>query len=174
MFPHLTVAQNIGVVPRLENWPPDKISARALELLTMVGLDAERFANRYPRELSGGQRQRVGVARALAADPPIILLDEPFGALDPITRQEIQHEFKRLQARLKKTMVFVTHDIREAFVLANRIALLKDGNLVLLGPPEDLLTSTDPEARAFAASFQDPEMSPRPSVPDSGLGGNGD
>src|ERR1041384_3533468 len=138
LFPHLTVAQNIGVVPRLENWPPDKISARALELLTMVGLDAERFANRYPRELSGGQRQRVGVARALAADPPIILLDEPFGALDPITRQEIQHEFKRLQARLKKTMVFVTHDIREAFVLANRIGLLTDRNLVLLGPPEEL------------------------------------
>jgi osmoprotectant transport system ATP-binding protein len=157
LFPHLTVAQNIGVVPRLENWEAERIAARARELLTMVGLDADRFANRFPRELSGGQRQRVGVARALAADPPIILLDEPFGALDPITRQEIQQEFKRLQARLKKTMVFVTHDIREAFVLANRIGLLKDGKLVLLGPPEELLTSRDSEARAFARSFQDPE-----------------
>jgi osmoprotectant transport system ATP-binding protein len=106
-----------------------------------------------PRELSGGQRQRVGVARALAADPPFILLDEPFGALDPITRREIQREFKTLQRELGKTMVFVTHDIAEAFLLANRIALLKDGEMVLLGPAEELLSSRDPEARAFAEGY---------------------
>lgn len=155
LFPHLTIEQNIGVVPRLEGWEAQRIKARARELLALVGLDPERFAGRYPRELSGGQRQRVGVARALAADPPIILLDEPFGALDPITRREIQQEFRSLQSKLHKTMVFVTHDIGEAFVLANRVALLKDGELILLGPPADLLRSQHPEARAFAACFLD-------------------
>ncbi|HEY7713565.1 MAG TPA: ATP-binding cassette domain-containing protein, partial [Candidatus Binatia bacterium] len=108
-----------------------------------------QFAGRLPRELSGGQRQRVGVARALAADPPMILLDEPFGALDPITRREIQREFKTLQRELKKTSVFVTHDIAEAFFLGSRIGLLKDGEMVVLGAPEDLLQSQHPEARAF-------------------------
>jgi len=155
LFPHLTVEQNIGVVPRLEGWAADRIRARAWELLSLVGLDADRFAGRLPRELSGGQRQRVGVARALAADPPVILLDEPFGALDPITRREIQQEFKSLQKELGKTMVFVTHDIAEAFTLATRIALLKDGELILLGPPQQLVESDHPEARAFAACFQD-------------------
>ena len=153
LFPHLTVEENIGVVPRLEGWPPEQIRERTQALLKMVGLDADRFAARMPRELSGGQRQRVGVARALAADPPFILLDEPFGALDPITRREIQREFKALQRELGKTMVFVTHDIAEAFLLANRIALLKDGEMVLLGPPEELLQSQDPEARAFAEGY---------------------
>ena len=153
LFPHLTVEENIGVVPRLEGWDAARIHERALKLLAMVGLDAERFAGRYPRELSGGQRQRVGVARALAADPPVILLDEPFGALDPITRREIQQEFKTLQRELDKTMVFVTHDIAEAFTLGNRIALLKDGAMILLGPPDDLLRSDHPEARAFAQCF---------------------
>jgi osmoprotectant transport system ATP-binding protein len=157
LFPHLTVEENIGVVPRLEGWEAERVHARSLELLTMVGLDADRFASRYPRELSGGQRQRVGVARALAADPPLILLDEPFGALDPITRREIQREFKTLQQELGKTMVFVTHDIAEAFVLGTRIALLKDGEMILLGPPEDLLRSAHPEARAFAQCFHDSE-----------------
>ncbi|HUK41933.1 MAG TPA: ATP-binding cassette domain-containing protein [Candidatus Acidoferrales bacterium] len=151
LFPHFTVEQNIGVVPRLEGWEPERISARARELLAMVGLDPDRFAARFPRELSGGQRQRVGVARALAADPPIILLDEPFGALDPITRQEIQQEFRRLRERLKKTLIFVTHDVGEAFLLAHRIGLIKDGKMVVLGPPSDLLASEEPEARAFAA-----------------------
>jgi osmoprotectant transport system ATP-binding protein len=108
-----------------------------------------------PRELSGGQRQRVGVARALAADPPVILLDEPFGALDPITRRELQQEFKSLQQELGKTMVFVTHDIAEAFLLATRVALLKDGEMILLGPPKELLESPHPEARAFSATFLD-------------------
>ena len=153
LFPHLTVEENIGIVPRLEGWAPERIRERARALLQLVGLDADNFAGRMPRELSGGQRQRVGVARALAADPPVILLDEPFGALDPITRREIQREFKTLQRELGKTMVFVTHDIAEAFLLANRIALLKDGEMVLLGPPEELLRSENPEARAFAEGF---------------------
>ncbi len=157
LFPHLTVEENIGVVPRLENWRKERIKARARELLDMVGLEPGRFGTRYPRELSGGQRQRVGVARALAADPPLILLDEPFGALDPITRREIQIEFRGLQERLKKTMVFVTHDVREAFVLATRIGLLKEGRMILLGAPKLLLECDDPEARAFAQClYQDP------------------
>jgi osmoprotectant transport system ATP-binding protein len=155
LFPHLSVEENIGVVPRLEGWEAERIKTRAHELLDLVGLDPVLFAGRYPRELSGGQRQRVGVARALAADPPIILLDEPFGALDPITRREIQQEFRSLQAKLHKTMVFVTHDIGEAFVLATRIALLKDGQMILLGPPAELLESSHPEARAFASCFLD-------------------
>ena len=155
LFPHLTVEENIGVVPRLEGWAPERVRARSRVLLSLVGLDADRFAERFPRELSGGQRQRIGVARALAADPPIILLDEPFGALDPITRREIQREFKSLQRELKKTMIFVTHDIAEAFVLGTRIALLKDGQLVLLDVPAALLRSAHPEARAFAECFYD-------------------
>ena len=155
LFPHLTVEENIGVVPRLEGWAPERIRERARALLSLVGLDADRFAERFPRELSGGQRQRIGVARALAADPPIILLDEPFGALDPITRREIQREFKSLQRELKKTMIFVTHDIAEAFVLGTRIALLEDGQLVLLDVPAALLRSAHPEARAFAECFYD-------------------
>jgi osmoprotectant transport system ATP-binding protein len=163
LFPHLTVEENIGIVPRLEGWAPEKISERARTLLKLVGLDADRFAARMPRELSGGQRQRIGVARALAADPPFILLDEPFGALDPITRREIQREFKTLQRELGKTMVFVTHDIAEAFLLANRIALLKDGEMILLGPPEELLQSQDPEARAFAEGFSGAQIGGSPA-----------
>jgi osmoprotectant transport system ATP-binding protein len=156
LFPHWTVEQNVGVVPRLEGWDPKKIQGRIRELLDMVGLDPRQFAGRLPRELSGGQRQRVGIARALAADPPILLLDEPFGALDPITRSEIQQEFRSLQERLKKTMVFVTHDVWEAFLLASHVGLLKDGNMILVGRPDDLLRSTDPEARAFAACLHAP------------------
>jgi osmoprotectant transport system ATP-binding protein len=162
LFPHFTVEQNIGVVPRLEGWEPERISARVRELLNMVGLDPDRFAARFPRELSGGQRQRVGVARALAADPPIILLDEPFGALDPITRREIQQEFRGLRERLKKTLIFVTHDVGEAFLLAHRIGLVKDGKMILLGSPADLLASKDPEACAFAACLSD---APSPGGP---------
>ena len=157
LFPHLTVEENVGVVPRLEGWARDQITVRARELLMLVGLDPDRFASRFPRELSGGQRQRVGVARAIAADPPVILLDEPFGALDPITRREIQKEFRSLQERLRKTMVFVTHDVREAFMLASRIGLIREGRMILLGPPDDLLQSDDPEARAFAECFHDPQ-----------------
>ena len=157
LFPHWTVEENVGVVPRLEGWEREKIKARTGELLEMVGLEPERFAARYPRELSGGQRQRVGVARALAADPPIILLDEPFGALDPITRRELQQEFRSLERKLGKTMVFVTHDVREAFILGSRIALLKDGKMVLLGRPEELTKSNDPEAKAFAECLSEPD-----------------
>ena len=162
LFPHFSVEENIGIVPRLEGWDADRIKARARALLTTVGLDPDLFAARFPAQLSGGQRQRVGVARALAADPPLILLDEPFGALDPITRRDIQQEFKTLQQRLQKTMVFVTHDVREALLLAHRIGLVKDGKLVLLGPPSDLLHSQDPEARAFAACVADGELSGSP------------
>lgn len=155
LFPHLNVEDNIALVPRLEQWPADRIRERVRELLHMVGLEPDRFAKRYPKELSGGQRQRIGVARALGADPPIILLDEPFGALDPITRRDLQQEFRALQRRLNKTTVFVTHDVREALLLANRIGLLKDGKLILLGAQADLLNSTDPEAQAFAACARD-------------------
>ena len=157
LFPHLTVEENIGVVPRLEAWDAERIKLRARELLKTVGLDPDGFASRFPRELSGGQRQRVGVARALAADPPMILLDEPFGALDPITRREIQLEFRSLQEQLGKTMVFVTHDVREAFFLASRICLLKDGKTVLLGKPNAFLQSEDGEVRAFIGCLNDPE-----------------
>jgi osmoprotectant transport system ATP-binding protein len=158
LFPHLTVGENIGVVPRLEGWEPEKIESRAREMLKLVGLDPARFLSRLPKELSGGQRQRVGVARALAADPPIILLDEPFGALDPITRREIQLEFRSLQEQLRKTMVFVTHDVREAFYLASRICLLKDGKTVLVGQPENFLDSEDLEVKAFVGCLADQEM----------------
>ena len=157
LFPHLTVEENVGLVPRLESWPAEKISNRARELLAMVNLEPDRFAARYPAELSGGQRQRVGVARALAADPPMMLLDEPFGGLDPITRREIQQEFRSLQKRLGKTMVFVTHDVGEAFALATRIGLLKDGEMIVLGSPAEILASSHPEARAFVQCFQESE-----------------
>ena len=127
LFPHLTVADNVGAVPRLLGWPRAKIRARALELLTLVGLDPARYGNRYPHQLSGGQRQRVGVARALGADPPVLLMDEPFGAIDPITRTRLQDEFLRLQSEVRKTVVFVTHDIEEAVHLGDRIAILGEG-----------------------------------------------
>lgn len=154
LFPHFTVEGNIGLVPRLKKWPEQKTRARVRELLDLVGLDADVFLNRYPRELSGGQRQRVGVARALAADPPILLMDEPFGALDPLTRAELQREFAALAKRLNKTIVFVTHDIREAYLLASRIGLFKDGQLVELATPEEFAASNNPEARAFNDSLR--------------------
>ena len=153
LFPHFTVERNVAVVPRLKGWSEEKTRERVRELLELVGLDAEVFAHRYPRELSGGQRQRVGVARALAADPPIVLMDEPFGALDPLTRAELQREFAALTKRLKKTIVFVTHDIREAFILASRIGLFKDGRLIELATPDQFAASTHPEARAFNDSM---------------------
>lgn len=149
LFPHFTVERNVALVPRLQKWPEDKINDRVHELLNLVGLQPEKYAKRFPRELSGGQRQRVGVARALAADPPILLMDEPFGALDPITRTEIQREFRDLQQRLQKTVIFVTHDMREAFILGTRIGLMKDGRLVTLASPSEFSESQEPEARAF-------------------------
>jgi osmoprotectant transport system ATP-binding protein len=149
LFPHLTVARNVGLVPELERWPAERIAARVDELLDLVGLPPIEYARRYPHELSGGQRQRVGVARALAADPPLVLLDEPFGALDPITRAELQREFRALQARLRKTAVFVTHDMREAGIVADRIALVDAGRLVALGTLAELRAAADPTVRAF-------------------------
>jgi osmoprotectant transport system ATP-binding protein len=153
LFPHLTVERNVGLVPALEGWPPEKIAARVDEMLRLVGLEPGGFAARKPRELSGGQRQRVGVARALAADPPILLMDEPFGALDPVTRTELQREFGALAQRLRKTIVFVTHDVREALLLGSRIALLADGKLVAVRKPQEFLTSREPEIRAFVSSL---------------------
>jgi osmoprotectant transport system ATP-binding protein len=149
LFPHFTIEQNVGLVPRLEGWTPDRVAARVRELLTLVGLDPDRFAGRRPHELSGGQRQRIGVARALAADPPLLLMDEPFGALDPITRVELQREFKRLEERLRKAVVFVTHDVREGLLLGTRIGLMQDGRLVFVGTPGEFRRSDHPECRAF-------------------------
>lgn len=139
LFPHMTVFENIAVVPRLLRWQKPKINDRVDELLTTVGLDPDIFRSRYPRELSGGQAQRVGVARAMAVDPPVMLMDEPFGAIDPITREVLQDEFLKIQSRLRKTIIFVTHDIHEAIKMGQKIALLKDGALVQFGPPVDLL-----------------------------------
>ncbi len=139
LFPHFTVADNVSIVPRLLGQPARDRRRRADELLALVGLPPERFANRYPRQLSGGQQQRVGVARALAADPPIVLMDEPFGAVDPITRKQLQRELRRIQAEVQKTIVFVTHDISEAFLLGDRVVLMADGRVVQNGTPADLL-----------------------------------
>ncbi|MHB1341700.1 MAG: ABC transporter ATP-binding protein [Coriobacteriia bacterium] len=138
LFPHMTVARNIAVVPRLLGWDTDRIAARVAELLEMVGLDAANYADKKPRQLSGGEAQRIGVARALAADPPVLLMDEPFGALDPLTRERLQVEFRRLQKTLGKTVVFVTHDVAEAALLGDRIALMRAGSLVQFTTPEDL------------------------------------
>jgi osmoprotectant transport system ATP-binding protein len=157
LFPHYTVEQNISLVPRLENWPTERIGARSKELLALVGLDAEQFLRRYPHELSGGQRQRVGVARALAADPPILLMDEPFGALDPLTRVEIRREFLALQQRLQKTIVIVTHDTREALLLGTRIGLMESGELKGLYTPKEFLSSTEPVAAAYAQQIRELE-----------------
>lgn len=139
LFPHYTIEQNIALIPHLKRWDTAKIKARVYELLEMVGLDPIEYASRYPRQLSGGQQQRVGVARALAADPEIVLMDEPFGALDPITREQLQDELLRLQKTVKKTIIFVTHDMDEALKLGDRIAVLKDGELLQLDTPEKLL-----------------------------------
>jgi osmoprotectant transport system ATP-binding protein len=154
LFPHFTVARNVGLVPALEGWERDRIHSRVYQLLELVGLDPKQFAQRYPHELSGGQRQRVGVARALAADPPLLLMDEPFGALDPITRLEIQREFRQLQQQLGKTVVFVTHDVQEAFLLASKIGLMQDGQLMFLGTPEEFGRSHLPEVQAFTQCLQ--------------------
>src|SRR3979490_200544 len=135
LFPHFTVAENIALVPTLENWDAARTAARVDEMLQLVGLEPREFAHRRPRELSGGQRQRVGVARALAADPPILLMDEPFGALDPVTRAELHREFRRIQATVRKTVVIVTHDMAEAFALATRVGVLDDGVIAQLDVP---------------------------------------
>ncbi|HEY3973878.1 MAG TPA: ATP-binding cassette domain-containing protein [Candidatus Sulfotelmatobacter sp.] len=152
LFPHFTVERNIGLVPKIEGWPEERIQARVQELLQKVGLTAD-IASRYPHQLSGGQRQRVGVARGLAADPEILLMDEPFGALDPLTRDELQREFLLLQQRLHKTVLFVTHDLREALRLGSRIALMDAGRLVTVLAPQAFLQSDDPLASAYVRAF---------------------
>src|ERR1041385_5425083 len=155
LFPHFTIAKNVGLVPRLNEWPQDRIDERVRELLARVGLPPDEFANRYPRQLSGGQRQRVGVARALAADPPILLFDEPFGALDPVTRHEIRVEFTALARDLGKTILFVTHDVREAIELGDYIGVLHEGKLEELLPATEFRQARSTEARAFLDCLRD-------------------
>jgi osmoprotectant transport system ATP-binding protein len=147
LFPHMNVEENVGLVPRLEEWPAERTRARAHALLELVDLPPSTFAARRPSELSGGQRQRVGVARALAVDPPILLMDEPFGALDPVTRVELQREFLRIQRQLGTSVILVTHDMSEAFALAGRIGVLDAGGLVLCESPERVARSNDPRVR---------------------------
>ena len=154
LFPHFTVERNVALVPKIEGWPEERIRARVQEMLQVVGLSPE-LASRYPHQLSGGQRQRVGVARALAADPAILLMDEPFGALDPLTRDELQREFLLLQQRVHKTVVFVTHDLREALRLGSRIALMEAGKLVTVLTPNEFVKSPDPWASAYVRAFGD-------------------
>jgi len=152
LFPHMSVGRNVGLVPTLEEWPAERVAARTHELLELVGLPPDEFAARWPDQLSGGQRQRVGVARALAADPPIVLMDEPFGSLDAVTRAELHVEFRRIQERVRKTVVLVTHDMREAFALADRIGVLDEGRLVALAPPADLVRSPEAAVRTLLAA----------------------
>jgi len=154
LFPHFNVRDNIGLVPKLEGWTPADIENRVGLMLEKVGMPPAEFRTRYPRQLSGGQRQRVGVARALAADPPVLLFDEPFGALDPVTRLELQQQFLALQRDFKKTSIFVTHDVREAMHLGSNIALLAGGRLDVVAPPREFRNAVSQEARAFLACLE--------------------
>jgi osmoprotectant transport system ATP-binding protein len=154
LFPHYTVAKNVALVPRLEGWDRGKLDSRVRDVLQMVGLPQREFGERFPHQLSGGQRQRVGLARALAADPPILLMDEPFGALDPITRSDLQKEFKELHERLSKTVVFVTHDVSEAMTLGDRIAVMETGKLRGVYQPKDFLKSSDSWAKPYVDAFR--------------------
>ncbi len=165
LFPHCTIEQNVSLVPRLEQWPAERTSARVNELLNLVGLDPGKFAKRYPYELSGGQRQRVGIARTLAVDPPILLMDEPFGALDPLTRGELHKEFRQLQKRLRKTIVIVTHDVGEALLLATRIALLDAGKLTGIFSVTEFLATREPLAAAYVSNFRMYEEAERANEP---------
>jgi osmoprotectant transport system ATP-binding protein len=147
LFPHMSVADNVAIVPRLERWGADRVAPRVDELLELVGLPAKTFRDRWPDELSGGQRQRVGVARALAVDPPVLLMDEPFGALDPLTRAELHVEFRRIQSRLRKTVIIVTHDMGEAFALADRVGVIEEGRLIANDRAAAVAASVDPRVR---------------------------
>ncbi len=153
LFPHYTVQENVALIPKLEAWEPRRIGSRVQEVLQLVGLPFGQFSSRYPDQLSGGQRQRVGLARALAADPPILLMDEPFGALDPITRAELQHEFMELQKRLRKTVVFVTHDVAEALMLGDRIALIDSGALKGVFTAAEFLRSDNNIVKPYIDAF---------------------
>jgi osmoprotectant transport system ATP-binding protein len=156
LFPHFDVAHNVTLVPNLENWPKESEEKRYNEVMQLVGLDPAEYARRLPNQLSGGQRQRVGVARALAADPPILLMDEPFGALDPVTRADLQREFGELAKRLSKTIVLVTHDLREALLLGSRIVLMDDGRVVADAPAREFSSLTHPLVQKYIASQQSP------------------
>ena len=156
LFPHMTVGANIAVVPRLEGWPAARVDMRVNELLELMDLDPSTYRDRWPDELSGGQRQRVGVARALAIDPPVLLLDEPFGALDPVTRRQLQREFRRIQLRLRKSVLLVTHDMGEAMTLADRIGVMDEGRLIWSGPPAAIVKSDDPRVRRFVDAAAPP------------------
>lgn len=155
LFPHMTVAANVAVVPTLLGWAEATVRARTDELLSLVGLPPAEYGSRWPHQLSGGQQQRVGVARALAADPPLVLMDEPFGALDPVTRVELHREFTRIQSQLRKTVVLVTHDMREACALATRIGVLHEGRLVAIDTPRQLVTSSHPFVRQLFDAMHD-------------------
>ena len=170
LFPHFTVERNVALVPTLEGWAQARVGARVREMLALVGLDPDTFAARFPRELSGGQRQRVGVARALAADPPLLLMDEPFGALDPLTRTSLQNEFASLRARLDKTVILVTHDVREALRLATHIALMREGRVVLRATPGEFLRTSEPLARAYLETLR---LDGNPPPPPDGAGAGG-
>jgi osmoprotectant transport system ATP-binding protein len=155
LFPHFTVTENVGLVPKLEGWKPEDIDRRVDDLLAVVGLAPSEFRSRYPRQLSGGQRQRVGVARALAADPALLLFDEPFGALDPVTRRELQDQFLALRHELGRTAIFVTHDVREALRLGSRIAVLAGGQIETIVPVSEFRQAQTADARAFLKALED-------------------
>lgn len=162
LFPHVTVAGNIATVPRLLEWPSARIEARVDELLTLVGLDPAVFRGRWPDQLSGGQRQRAGLARALAADPPLLLMDEPFGALDPITKGELHAEFQRVQRTLHRSVILVTHDMAEACLLADQIAVLHDGEVIACDTPANVVAANDVRVTSLFGELRlKPEATPR-------------
>jgi osmoprotectant transport system ATP-binding protein len=161
LFPHLSVAENIAIVPRLEQWPDDRVAARVHALLELIGLADGDYSRRWPDELSGGQRQRVGVARALAVDPPVLLMDEPFGALDPLTRRQLQQEFRGVQDRLRKTVLLVTHDMAEAMTLADRVGVMDAGRLIWCGEPQAIAEAGHPLVRRLVDAATPPPLHAR-------------
>lgn len=164
LFPHYTAAQNVGLIPKLEGWDKSRIQARTEEVMRLVGLSPDQFSDRYPTQLSGGERQRLGLARALAADPPILLMDEPFGALDPLTRAQLQKDFRQLQQKLRKTVVFVTHDIGEALLVGDHIALMENGKLRGVYTPSEFLISADPYVKGYLEAFRVNQQILKPEV----------
>jgi osmoprotectant transport system ATP-binding protein len=164
LFPHYTAAQNVGLIPKLEGWDKSRIQARTEEVMRLVGLSPDQFSDRYPGQLSGGERQRLGLARALAADPPILLMDEPFGALDPLTRAQLQKDFRQLQQKLCKTVVFVTHDIGEALLVGDHIALMENGKLRGVYTPSEFLSSDDPYVKGYLEAFRVNQQILKPEV----------